>query len=97
MSVTLLWVLVGLAGRIVLPYLVSVLQSEGPLSFEFRYVIGQVLGNIVAYIPVLFDPTYLNTLDGLLPVLAIGIGWGFSDMGREVQKTVVALYNMRKG
>ena len=85
-SVPVLFVGLGLVLRIILPYLVARLDAEGPLSFDFRYVIGQVLANIVAYIPSMFDPLYLAGLGGLAPLVLVGIGWGFSDMGREAHK-----------
>ena len=97
MNLILIYIFLGILARTVLPYLVAKLQEDGPLAFDFRYLIGQALGNVVAYLPAVFDPVYLDSLYGIAPLVAVGIGWGFSDMGREAYKFVSAVYQNYRG
>lgn len=83
--------LLGVAGRIVLPYVYERVQSDGPLTFDARYLLGQALGAIMGLIPVWVAPDFAASLAGVSPGVVFGFGWFASDVGnRVISKPLVA-------
>jgi len=83
--------IVGVLARILLPYAYERLQAEGPLSFDWRYLAGQVVGAGIGLIPVVLLPSFAESISGAGFGIAFGYGWGTSDIGnRIVGKPLVA-------
>jgi hypothetical protein len=78
----------GLVGRVVIPYIQAKLASQEPISFDWRYLIGQLLASFVALIPLIDNPDFLGQLGALSRVAALVFGWGSGDIGRAIQKAV---------
>ena len=78
----------GVAGRIIIPYMQARLASDEPMSFDWRYLIGQIIAAAVALIPLLQQPEFLADLGAMAWLAALLYGWGAGDIGRAVQKTV---------
>lgn len=86
--------LLGVLARIVLPYAYERVQSEGPLAFDWRYLLGQALGAIMGLIPIWVSPDFASSLAGVSPGVVFGFGWFASDVGnRVVAKPLVARNN----
>lgn len=78
----------GVVGRVVIPYIQAKLSSNGPISFDWRYLIGQLITAALALIPLLQNPSFLGELGALSWVAALLFGWGAGDVGRTIQKAV---------
>ena len=76
----------GVAGRVIIPYIQAALATDGPLKFDVRYLIGQLLSAAVALIPLVAGQEFIEQIGTLSLVGAALYGWGASDIGREVQK-----------
>jgi hypothetical protein len=79
---------VGVIARVVVPYIQARLASDEPLSFDWRYLAGQLIAAFVALVPLVAGQDFLSTLSGLSLIGAILYGWGAGDIGRAVQKAV---------
>ena len=78
----------GVLGRVVIPYIQAKLASDEPLSFDWRYLVGQLITAILALIPLLQGPDFLTELGAMGWVAALLYGWGSGDIGRMLQKAV---------
>jgi len=78
----------GVLGRVVIPYLQAKLSSDEPLSFDWRYLVGQLITAVLALIPLLQGPDFLMELGAMGWVAALLYGWGSGDIGRALQKAV---------
>lgn len=76
----------GVAGRVVLPYLKARLDADEPFGFDWRYVAGQLVTAVIVLIPLLGSQEYLAQLGGLSYLGTLLVGWGASDVGRLGQK-----------
>lgn len=72
----------GALARVVLPYLQVWVTSREP--FDWRKVVGQILGAAVIIIPTLTG--LVDQLAQASPAAAVVIGWGAADIGRQGQK-----------
>ena len=79
---------VGVAARVVIPYLQERFANEGPLSFDWRYMVGQLIAAAVALVPLVAGEEFLSHVGSLSWVAAVLYGWGASDIGRSIQKAV---------
>lgn len=75
----------GVAGRVVLPYLQARFAADGPLSFDWQYLVGQLFGAVVALVPMIAAPEFLAELNGLSLLGVLAYGWGAGDIGRTLQ------------
>ena len=75
----------GVAGRVVLPYIQARIAADAPLSFDWRYLVGQLIGALVALIPMIAAPDFVAELNGLSLVAVLAYGWGAGDIGRTAQ------------
>lgn len=80
----------GVLGRVVIPYIQAKLASDEPLSFDWRYLGGQLITAVLALIPLLQSPDFLGELGIMSWVAALLYGWGSGDIGRALQKAVTA-------
>ena len=76
----------GVIGRVVVPYIQSRIANEGPLSFDWRYLVGQIIAAVVALIPIIAGSDFVAELGQLGWLGALLYGWGSGDIGRTVQK-----------
>lgn len=74
----------GVIARVFIPYLREWLDSRAP--FDWRFVVGQLLGALVALIPMLASAEWLGGIAGLTWPAAVAYGWAAADIGREVDK-----------
>lgn len=81
-----LLVVIGAIGRVVVPYVLRMLETEGPLQFDWRYVIGQVIGVLGALVPLFIEPGFVEGLTDMGYLALILLGWASGDIGRHVQK-----------
>lgn len=82
--------LVGVLGRVVIPWLIAILDSDGPVPWEWRKAGAQILVGGLAFLGLVAANPQLPDLNWQ-QALALGLataasGWGFADMGREVKK-----------
>lgn len=77
----------GALARVVLPYIKVWLESRQP--FNWRQVVGQVVGAAIVIIPALTG--IVDQLAQASPAAAVVVGWGAADVGREAQKWYDAL------
>lgn len=75
----------GVAGRVVLPYIQARVAAPEPLSFDWRYLVGQLVGAGVALIPMIAAPDFVASISGASLVAVLAYGWGAGDIGRTVQ------------
>lgn len=80
----------GVVGRVVIPYIQERVASNGSLSFDWRYLVGQLLAAFVALVPLVGGSEFVAELGQLGWLGAILYGWGSGDIGRTVQKTVAS-------
>ena len=73
---------VGVLGSIFIPYVLE--WADRRVKFDYRYLIGRVLGSVIAIIP--FLAGMVETLSTLDPVGAFVYGWFASEIGRQGQK-----------
>ena len=83
---TLAWA-AGLFVRVLWPYVLARINSEEPLSFDWRYMIGQVIGALLAYAPVWLAADFADQLGALGIIGSFGAGYGGASFGRNVHKT----------
>ena len=70
--------------RILLPYLREWIKSKA--KFDWRMIVGATITLIISMFPVVLVGPVLAELQTMtIPGLLVW-GWGFSDLGREVQK-----------
>lgn len=72
---------VGVAARIVVPYILEKLRATGPLAFDVRYMVGQFIGAVAGLVPVLIAPDFIAGIADSVPVLIFGYGWFATDGG----------------
>lgn len=83
-----LFFVVGVIGRVVIPYVKARIDSSEPLSFDWRYLVGQLIGAAVALVPLVAGDEFLSQIGSLSWLGAILYGWGSGDVGRTLQKVV---------
>ncbi|HIP70554.1 MAG TPA: hypothetical protein EYH05_04075 [Anaerolineae bacterium] len=76
----------GVVARIILPYLQDRLAAEGPVSFDWRYIVGLLIAAAIGIIPLFASQEYINQITAMTGIAAFVFGWGVSDMGRLAQK-----------
>ena len=82
--VTILLFSAGAFGSVLLPYLREFIDSD--TEFNVRKLIGQLLA--VAMVIAAQAVGLVDQLTEATPVLAFAAGWGVSNVGRQIQKTV---------
>lgn len=92
-DITLVYLIfvLGVLCRVVIPYLMEWTQSHDP--FDARYLVGQLLGAIIAAIPFIFTTGFMNDFAGMELIAVFGYGWGFTDIGRRLDKGYTAWRN----
>ena len=78
----------GALGRVVIPYIQARVASDEPLSFDWRYLVGQIIAALVALIPLVAGDQFLQQVGSLSWLGAILYGWGAGDIGRAAQKVL---------
>ena len=78
----------GVTGRVVIPYVLERLKANGPLSFDWRYAVGQLIAAVIALIPLIAGEEFLAHVGSLSWAAALLYGWGASDIGRKAQKAL---------
>ena len=78
----------GVIGRVVIPYIQARLENNGPLSFDWRYLVGQLLAAVAALIPLIAGDEFLSQVGSLSWLGALLYGWASGDIGRTLQKAV---------
>lgn len=85
---TILAFWLGMVARVLLPYLKAYWEQEGGLPFDWRFVRGQAVGSLTAFLAML--ATGGNALLGEIGAMGIGIaflaGYFSAHGGREAQK-----------
>lgn len=76
----------GLIGRVLIPYLLEKMRSDKPMVFDWIYVRGQLAGAVVALIPTLAGGELLAQIGALGWAAAFGLAYFGADIGRGVQK-----------
>jgi len=84
----------GALGRIFLPYLREWFRSD--IKFDWKFLIGQVIGVAIALIPTIFIDKWMNALATMTWIASVSMGWAMADVGRESQKTLNVIKNGRK-
>ena len=81
---------VGVVARVVVPYLTAYLKE--PIEFDWRYLVGQIVGAIVALVAMLVtdSATWVAQVGTLGMLAAFLYGWASGDIGREMQKGIGA-------
>ena len=78
----------GMVARVLLPYLKAYWEQEGDLPFDWRFVRGQAVGSLTAFLAML--ATGGNTMLSEIGAMGIGIaflaGYFSAHGGREAQK-----------
>lgn len=74
----------GVVGRIVIPYMIRHLQTGEP--FDWRFVKVQLLGAVVALVPLLAVGDKLAEIGRMAWVAALAYGWFAVDLAREAEK-----------
>ena len=91
----------GAFGRILIPYglewLNKLQEDETKLSFDYKYVIGQILAVAIMLIPTVFVDSWMAGLAKMSVVSAVSFGWFSADVGREGQKAADILRKWRNG
>lgn len=80
----------GVIGRVVVPYIQAVIASKEPMSFDWRYLVGQLIAALVALIPLVSGSEFVLNLGAMGWLAALVYGWGSGDIGRAAQKVVAA-------
>lgn len=89
-TIVISFFILGVVLRATIPYLTRWLDSDEPVPFDYRYVIGQLTGALAAIIPMLLNSEWVDTLLAARPEAAVAIGWFAADAGREAFKLVGA-------
>jgi hypothetical protein len=76
--------MLGVVGRIVIPYLIRRAETGEP--FDWRYVKVQLLGAVVALIPLVAAGDKLAEIGRMAWIAALAYGWFALDVAREAQK-----------
>ena len=77
----------GVLARVVVPYVQERL-SNTELTFDWRYVVGQIIAALVALLPLVGTAEFLTQVGAMGFIAAFVYGWGAADVGRSVQKAV---------
>lgn len=83
-----LFFVVGVIGRVVIPYVQARVASDDPISFDWRYLVGQLIAAFVALIPLISGSEFVASLGAMGWLAALVYGWGSGDVGRTAQKAV---------
>lgn len=86
--------LLGVVLRAVLPYLQKWLESRA--AFDWRYVVGQLIGAAIVIIPLLGNAEWVDALLTSRPEAAVAVGWFAADVGRTAQKMLAAVQTRRQ-
>ncbi len=78
----------GVFGRVVIPYVQARVASDGPISFDWRFLVGQLIAALVALIPLVSGSEFVTNLGAMGWAAALVYGWGSGDVGRTAQKAV---------
>lgn len=92
---------IGVAARVVLPYVQSRLLADGPLTFDWRYLVGQLIGAFTGIIVLFLTADfwgilskYVSSSEQIGPyamyLAVFCVGWFATDAGRYVDKGVTA-------
>jgi hypothetical protein len=85
---TILAFWLGMVARVLLPYLKAYWEQEGQLPFDWKFVKGQLVGSLTAFLAML--ATGGNTLLSEIGAMGLGIaflaGYFSAHGGREAQK-----------
>lgn len=80
--------LVGVVGRVAVPYLLKWFTEKSRPAWDWRYLGGQLVGAFIALIPMIVAENFLSTLGAMSLLPAFGYGWFAADLGREGDKVV---------
>ena len=80
----------GVIGRVLIPYVQARIASDEPLSFDWRYLVGQLIAAFVALVPLVSGSEFVSELGAMGYIAALLYGWGSGDVGRAAQKFVAA-------
>lgn len=80
----LIFVMGGLA-RVIIPYLKTALDDP-TADFNWRYMVGQILGVAGGMVPVVFTDEFVNTILAQSAIATFLLGWSMADVGRVVHK-----------
>ncbi len=78
--------LLGLIGRVLIPYFLEKLREPNPLKFDWVYVRGQIAGAIITLIPTLAGGEILAQIGALGWAAAFALAYFGADIGRGIQK-----------
>lgn len=85
--------IIGVLGRVVIPWLIMRGNEEPPTPWEWRKVNAQLLAGALALLGLIAAEPNLPNFT-FQQALAVGLsaalaGWGVADVGRETKKAVV--------
>lgn len=84
----ILWVILGIAGRAILPALIALLENPS-MPLDKKFLLSPVL---FFFIGLVLLPFFGNKIDPALSWYAAwAIGWAVTDMLRDVQKVISTL------
>lgn len=82
--------LVGVLGRVIVPWLIKRLQEPNGLNWDWKKAWAQLLTGLLSFLALLAANPQLPTLTWTqalgLGLASAAAGWGFADAGREVKK-----------
>ena len=52
----------GVIGRVLIPYVQARIASDDPLSFDWRYLVGQLIAAFVALVPLVSGSEFVSEL-----------------------------------
>lgn len=84
---TLAW-FAGLTVRVLWPYFLARANAEKSMAWDWNYIIGQVFGAVLGYLPTIAAAGFAEQLGVLGIVGAFAFGYGGASFGRNSQKTV---------
>lgn len=83
-----LFFVLGVIARVVVPYVQARLKVDGPLAFDWRYLVGQLVTAVIALIPLLAGQDFVTQLGAMGWIGALVYGWGAGDIGNQAQKSI---------
>lgn len=86
MEWTIVFYCIGVVARVVIPFLISYLETQEP--FDWRYVVGQIVAAFVGVLALVLadEAGLIEMFSTVSPFMALALGYFAADVGREAQR-----------